>query len=236
MGAEAVERGEQQGLVGRQPLGDESRARHPGQALVGNRHRGIAEPAVALQAQGRRAIGPGEGTAERGCAKDDRAETGGDEKRQAGPENGDGQTGSARQAARGNRAMGLVDRVHMAVEPVVDCLARAAEQGAGENEAKAHFQKKTHAIRFGGYGRDGGDRAAGKGPDRREPGHRLQHREDGGRLDARQGRGGGDRTAHASDARSELRQVSTKVDRSIWIYCKVGSESSCEPRRSPPMP
>ncbi len=84
--AEAVERGHRHDGAMRQAACHDGGAGEPGQPFVAGAARRVAQPAVQLQAQRRRAIGPGQRQAEHGGAERPRAQRGRDGQRQQRPE------------------------------------------------------------------------------------------------------------------------------------------------------
>ena len=115
--------------------GGGSRCGEPGQAFIAEADGAGSVPAAALQPQRRRAVGPGEREADDGGAEHPGAEPAGDDQRQDRVGDGDVEAPAAGHAARGNDAVRLVDGVDLAVVPVVDRLAGAADERTGEQDA-----------------------------------------------------------------------------------------------------
>ena len=136
------------------------RTGEPGQALVAERHRRVAPPPVLLQPQRRRRVDPGQDQPEQGRAEDPGPERRGDRQRQEGPGEGEVEAPAARDAPRRDRPSGLVDRVDVAIEPVVRRLARGADQRPGEQNPRRDHRPLT-VRRLAGR-----DHAAGERPHR----------------------------------------------------------------------
>ena len=173
----AVEQGQQhRPLTGPAAGGHHRGTGDPGQALVRQPAGRIAPPAVAFQAQRRGAVGPGQQQAHGGGGKAHRAQHQAHRQRQQRPQHRDVQPPAARHAPRGDRAVGFVDGVDMAIEPVVHRLAGGAHQRAGQQHAHQH---QAPAV---GHRCAGGHHPAPECPHRREPGDRLEQFGDGGQC------------------------------------------------------
>ena len=135
VGAEAVEEGDEEDVGAGEGAGEDGGAGEPGDAFVADGDGGIAPPAVEFEAGRRGGIGPGEGQCDEGGAETPWAEGGAEGEGDRGPDDADVEAPLAGHAAGGDGAVGLVDRVHVTVEPVVHRLAGAAHHGAGEEQA-----------------------------------------------------------------------------------------------------
>ncbi len=174
--AGAVERRQDQRAQARRAAGHDRGAGDPRQALITKPAGRVAPPTVLLQAQRRRAVGPGEQQPESGGSEDPRPDGECSNERQQRPRDRHVQAPAPGHAARRNRPLRFVDGIDLAVEPVVDGLAGRADQRPRQQHARGHQPQPPVGRRARG------DRAAGKGPHRREPGDRLEQFSDcGGR-------------------------------------------------------
>jgi len=149
------------------------RAGQPGESLIAGAACRVAPPAVLLQSQRRRAVGPCERQSGRGGSEDQGAQRRGHEQRKRGPDDSDVQAPPAGQAARGDGPVRFVDRINVAVEPVIDRLTGGTDQRPCQNDAEDDGRPfaRGHAA--------GRDDATPECPHWREPGdgfQQLQHR------------------------------------------------------------
>ncbi len=171
---EAVQQRDQYDARVREAGGDNGRGREPGHALIADRHRAVAPPAVQLEAQGRRAVNPGEDQGEHGGTEAPDAERAGDDQRQAGPKQGDVEPPAPGQPAGRDRPMRLVDGIDLAVIPVIDRLAGGTDQRPGQHHAGGHGQPA--AVDGDAAGND----TAHERPHGRKPCDGMQHFEQRG--------------------------------------------------------
>ncbi len=134
VGTHRIEEGHRENAVVGQGAGHHGGTCEPGQALVAEPYCRVTPPAVLLQPQGRRAVDPGEDETEQRGAEDPDPERGRDGQGEGGPGQRDVEAPAAGHPAGRDRAQRLVDRIHMAVVPIVDRLRGRADQGAGEHD------------------------------------------------------------------------------------------------------
>ena len=174
--AQAVQGGHNQyGATGERPAEHQHGAGDPGQPLVAETHGGVPIPAVLLEPDRGRAIGPGQRQGQGGGGYHPGAQHAAEQERQQGPEHGVVQPPTAGDATRGYGPPGLVDGIDVAIEPVVGDLAGAADPGPDQHDAR---DKRERSVR---QGRPRRDRAAYKGPHRREPGDGFEQFQQGAR-------------------------------------------------------
>ena len=175
-GAEAVERGEKDDAAfGQGPLHDGG-AGEPRQALVANGDGDGTPPAGLFEPQRRRAVKPRQGQSDDSGAEHPSPKRYGEDQRQPAPQDGDPEAPATRDASGWDGPVRLVDRVDVAVEPVVGRLAG----GADRRPRQHHARHREHPVTEERDARR--HQAAHEGPDRREPGDGLeqfQHRRRG---------------------------------------------------------
>ncbi len=142
--------------------------RHPRQAFVAEAHHAVADPAVALEAERRRAVAPGEREPEKRREECHWTEQEPHERRHEGPGDRDPEPPLSRDAAGGNGPVRLVDGVHVPVEPVVHGLARTANERATQKHAEQDEPRAPAQCRSRGH------QPACERPHRRKPGDWLQ--------------------------------------------------------------
>ena len=171
VGAQRIEQRQDQDRPGRNAAQQSGRTGEPRQAFIAETHREIAPPAILLEAQRRCRIGPGGGAAEAGGPEHDRTDQRRNGKRQERPDNRDIEPPAARHAAGGDGPVRLIDGIDVAVIPVIDGLAHAADERPGKRNSgkeKRPVGNERHTRRH---------RPATKGPHGRKPGDRLQQLE-----------------------------------------------------------
>ena len=168
VGADRIEQRQKEDRPGGNAAQQRGRTGEPWQPFIAEADRRIAPPAIGLEAEWRRTIGPGGGEPEHARPKHHRPDERRHGKRQATPGNGDPQPPVTGHAAGGDGPVRLVDGIDMAVVPVVHRLAGAADQGARQGDAG---QQKQPIRTDGGAGRHN---PAAEGPHGRKPGNRLQ--------------------------------------------------------------